>query len=61
MNLVKIFKDISGVMNSQQYSEKAIVSYKDFVTNNNINVIWLNMNEDLSTVVLTYKVVDSNE
>lgn len=54
MNKVKIFNDISGVMNSKPYSEKAINLYQDFVNNNNIEVVWVNMNKDLSTVVLTY-------
>lgn len=55
MNKVKIFNDISGVMNSKTYSEKAINLYQDFVNNNNIEIVWVNMNKDLSTVVLTYK------
>lgn len=54
MNKVKIFNDISGVMNSKTYSEKAINLYQDFVNNNNIEIVWVNMNKDLSTVVLTY-------
>ena len=61
MNKVKIFNDLSGVMNSKPYSEKAINLYKNFVNNNNIKVVLVNMNDDLSTVVLTYIEGDTNE